>query len=179
MTMHATLAHAPSPMPWLRLRKAERSDIGALLALEHKAFATDRLSRRSLERLIASPSAEVIVAEHRRDLAGMAIVLFRRGSTIARLYSIAVAPHAGGRGVAPMLLEEAEQAALAHGARLMRLEVHERNHAAICGTARAATANSAGNAAITRTGPTLYGSRSDSCYAAQPSARPALCPSDD
>jgi ribosomal protein S18 acetylase RimI-like enzyme len=131
MTVHATLAHAPSPGHELRLRKAERSDIDALLALEHKAFATDRLSRRSLGRLLISPSAEVIVAEHGPHLAGVVIVLLRRGSTVARLYSIAVAPHAGGRGVAPMLLEEAEQAALARGARLMRLEVHERNHAAI------------------------------------------------
>ena len=44
----------------------------------------------------------VLVAEHDGDLAGTAIVLFRPRSAVARLYSIAVAPHKGGRGVGPI-----------------------------------------------------------------------------
>src|SRR5262249_57814600 len=60
-----------------------------------------------------------------------AMVLSGSGSVVARLYSIAVAPHAGGRGVASMLIDAAEEASLARGARLMRLEVHHANHAAI------------------------------------------------
>jgi hypothetical protein len=50
---------------------------------------------------------------------------------VARLYSIAVAPHMSGRGVGPMLLRAAEDAALARDCRTIRLEVHETNHAAI------------------------------------------------
>jgi hypothetical protein len=73
----------------------------------------------------------VLVAVENAQLAGIVIVLFRSGSVVARLYSIAIAPHAGGRGVASMLLEAAEAAALARDCRSIRLEVHHANHAAI------------------------------------------------
>src|ERR1700682_5803928 len=91
VTMPSNLAHAP--MPEVRVRPAERGDIDALVKLEHRVFATDRLSRRSLQRFLRSPSAEVIVAVENAQLAGIVIVLFRSRSVIARLYSIAVAPH--------------------------------------------------------------------------------------
>ena len=127
--MPSNLAHAP--VADIRTRKAERGDIDALIELEHRVFATDRLSRRSLQRFLKSPTAEVLVAEVGGKLAGTAIVLFRPHSAIARLYSIAVAPHMGGRGVAAMLLAAAEAAALARGCLAIRLEVHQTNHAAI------------------------------------------------
>ena len=88
--MSSTLAHAP--VPEVCVRKAEHGDVDALAALEHRVFATDRLSRRSLQRFLKSPSADVIVAQDDTGLAGNAIVLFRPRSVIARLYSIAVAP---------------------------------------------------------------------------------------
>ena len=122
---------ARKPVAEVHTRKAEPGDVDALTELEQRVFATDRLSRRSLRRFLTSPSAEVIVAEQGHQLAGTAIVLFRPRSVVARLYSIAVAPHMGGRGVAPMLLDAAEGAALARGCRAIRLEVHQTNHAAI------------------------------------------------
>jgi ribosomal protein S18 acetylase RimI-like enzyme len=132
--MSSTLAHAP--VPPMCVRKAERGDVDALAALEHRVFATDRLSRRSLQRFLKSPTADVLVAQDDSAIAetalvGNAIVLFRPRSVIARLYSIAVAPPMGGRGVGAMLLAAAEAAALARGCRAIRLEVHVTNHAAI------------------------------------------------
>ena len=129
VTMSSTLAHAPDPA--VCVRNAERGDLDALAALEHRVFATDRLSRRSLQRFLRAPSAEVLVAQDHTGLAGNAIVLFRPRSVIARLYSIAVAPAMSGRGVGTMLLAAAEAAALARGCRAIRLEVHVTNHAAI------------------------------------------------
>src|SRR5262245_56095285 len=129
VTMSPRLAHLPAP--GIRVRKAARGDLDALVELEAPVFATDRLSRRSLRRFLASPSAEIVVAQLGERLAGTAIVLFRPRALVARLYSIAVAPHMGGRGVAPMLLAAAEAAALARGCRAIRLEVHVTNHAAI------------------------------------------------
>ncbi len=125
--MHPERAHPPE----VRTRKATRGDVAALIELEHRVFATDRLSRRSLERFLRSPSAQVIVAEEGGKLAGTAIVVFRARSATARLYSIAVAPKSGGRGIGTLLLAAAEAAALGRGCRKMRLEVHAGNHAAI------------------------------------------------
>jgi ribosomal protein S18 acetylase RimI-like enzyme len=129
VTMPSHPAHPPAPD--IRVRKAARDDLDALVELEERVFATDRLSRRSLRRFLASPSAELVVAQLASRLAGTAIVLFRPRALVARLYSIAVAPAMGGRGVAPMLLAAAEAAALARGCRALRLEVHVTNHAAI------------------------------------------------
>ena len=129
VTMPSNLAHAPAPQ--IRVRKAARGDTDALIELEHRVFATDRLSRRSLQRFLRSPTAEVIVAQAGSRLAGTAIVLFRPRFLVARLYSIAVAPHMGGRGVGQMLLEAAEAAARARDCRAIRLEVHQTNHTAI------------------------------------------------
>jgi ribosomal protein S18 acetylase RimI-like enzyme len=116
----------------VRVRKAGRGDLDALMELEQRVFATDRLSRRSFRRFLTSPSAEVIVAdENGGALAGVAIVLFRPRSAAARLYSIAVAPPMSGRGVAATLLDAAEEAALSRHCRSIRLEVHHTNQAAI------------------------------------------------
>jgi ribosomal protein S18 acetylase RimI-like enzyme len=130
VAMSTHVAH--QPLPQVQIRTAGPGDLDALMELEHRVFATDRLSRRSLRRLLKSASARVLVAEGAGGhLAGTAIVLFRPRSAVARLYSIAVAPHMGGRGVGPMLLAAAEAAAITHGATSIRLEVHDGNHAAI------------------------------------------------
>jgi len=117
--------------PDLRVRPARRTDFDALMELERRVFATDRLSRRSLRRLLMSPSALVTVAEVGGRLAGAAVVLFRAHATVGRLYSIAVAPPMSGKGVAVALLAAAERAAAARKCRCIRLEVHETNAAAI------------------------------------------------
>jgi ribosomal protein S18 acetylase RimI-like enzyme len=128
--MPSNLAHVS--LSQVRVRTAERRDLDALMELERRVFATDRLSRRSFRHFLASPTAHVLVAEENGNgLAGAAILLFRPRSAAARLYSIAVAPHMSGRGVAAMLLDAAEDAALARDRRSIRLEVHHTNHAAI------------------------------------------------
>src|SRR5215475_233490 len=124
------MASRPTHSPPVRIRAAKARDLDALVELESRVFATDRLSRRSLRRFLTSASAVLMVAE-RDGLAGTAIVLFRPGSAVARLYSIAVAPHMSGKGVAKRLLKAAELSARQRGCDTMRLEVHEPNHAAI------------------------------------------------
>jgi ribosomal protein S18 acetylase RimI-like enzyme len=101
------------------------------MELEQRVFTTDQLSRQSMRRLLRSRSARVIVAETGGQLAGAAVVLFRRGATVARLYSIAVVPQMSGQGVATSLLEAVEAAAGAGRCDRVRLEVHDKNAAAI------------------------------------------------
>jgi ribosomal protein S18 acetylase RimI-like enzyme len=101
------------------------------MALERSVFASDQLSRRSMRRLLQSPSGAVLVLEEDGRLGGAAVLLFRTGSAAARLYSIAVAPQRSRHGLGAMLLEAAEAAAVARGCRSMRLEVHAANAAAL------------------------------------------------
>jgi len=107
------------------------SDLEALVALENAVFDVDVLSRRSFRRFLAARGADLIVAEEAGLFAGYALVLYRPRSRLARLYSIAVAPHAGKRGVGPRLLAAAEQAAVGKRRQAMRLEVHAHNTRAI------------------------------------------------
>jgi len=107
------------------------SDLDGLVGIEQAVFSTDRLSRRSFRRLLARPTAALMVAEADGRLAGYVLVLYPPRSTLARLYSIAVAPHSGRRGVGTQLLAAAERAARRRGRRAMRLEVHEHNSRAI------------------------------------------------
>lgn len=113
------------------IRRAARTDLDGLLALEAAAFPGDRMSRASFRSLLGRPSALTFVAEDGRGLLGYALVLFRRGARVARLYSIAVDARARGRGLAQRLLDAAEEAALERGAARMSLEVREDNAGAI------------------------------------------------
>jgi len=112
-----------------KFRAAAAADIGVLSDLENRSFLTDRISRSSFRRLVASPSAAVTVASFGTAIAGYALVLFRAGSRIARLYSLAVAPEF--RGLGRDLLDAAEASAASRGCRALRLEVREDNPRAI------------------------------------------------
>lgn len=113
------------------LRRPHQGDLADLVAIENAAFPGDRLSRRSIRRLLLSPSAATILAEWEGRVAGYAVVLFRRGTKASRLYSIAVAPGFTGKRVGARLLEAAEEAARARGRTLMRLEVRADNRTAL------------------------------------------------
>lgn len=120
----------PRPEPSFEPRRARADDVAALVALEAGSFATDRLTRRGFRHLVASPTAACLVGETGGELAGYALVLFRRNAGVARLYSLAVAPTWRGRGIAGRLMEAAEDAARERGARWLRLEMREDDAAA-------------------------------------------------
>jgi ribosomal protein S18 acetylase RimI-like enzyme len=119
-------------MTRVRYRLADKSDVTALCDLEERCFSTDRLSRRSFTRFVGTDRANLLVAEEDDDrLVGYSLILFHRGTSLARLYSIAIAPEARGRGIAETLLQRGEEAAVARSRVFMRLEVHTGNHSAI------------------------------------------------
>ncbi|MDG4910387.1 GNAT family N-acetyltransferase/peptidase C39 family protein [Mesorhizobium sp. WSM4898] len=113
------------------IRKARASDVDDLAAIEKAVFSSDRLSRRSFRQLIEHETAEMLVAENDGHVAGYAVVLFRKGSGVARLYSIAVGPFFGNLGIGRQLLAAAEEAAYEHDRMMLRLEVREDNQRAI------------------------------------------------
>ncbi|TIO73833.1 MAG: GNAT family N-acetyltransferase [Mesorhizobium sp.] len=113
------------------IRKARASDVDDLAAIEKAVFSGDRLSRRSFRQFIERETAEMLVAENTGHVAGYAVVLFRKGSGVARLYSIAVGPFFGNLGIGRQLLAAAEEAAYEHDRMMLRLEVREDNQRAI------------------------------------------------
>jgi ribosomal protein S18 acetylase RimI-like enzyme len=115
----------------VEIRKALASDVDDLAAIENAVFSGDRISRRSFRGLIERETAEALVAVGDGRIAGYAIVLFRKGSGVARLYSIATAPDFGGQGVGRLLLDAAEDAAFEHDRMMLRLEVRQDNGRAI------------------------------------------------
>ena len=113
------------------IRRATPRDAMVLSNLENRTFSGDRISLRSFRRLLRRESAAVLVAEHGDQPAGYAMVLFRRNSRAARLYSIAIDSRHAGRGLGRALLAASEKYAARCGAKAMRLEVREDNTAAI------------------------------------------------
>lgn len=94
-------------MSELTIRQATPNDLDALCALESASFSYDQIGRRSFRRLLASPTATVLVCNRDQQLLAYAIILTRRNSRYCRLYSMATSDLARGQGVGMALLSHA------------------------------------------------------------------------
>ena len=116
----------------IRVRPARLADLPALVALEQRSFATDRLSARQFRHhVLGRGNSLLLVAVGDGRLCGNALVLFRAGTRRARLYSIVVAREARGKGTGEHLLARVEREARARGASELALEVRHDNAAAV------------------------------------------------
>ena len=126
----------PSRSATVKLRRGRRSDLDALVALEHalfdsQFFAGHLIARASFRRLLASPGATFLVAEAGKQIGAQigaqvgayVLVLYRANSGAARIYSIGVAARFRRRGLARSLVAAAEKDAVRRGRKAMRLEV--------------------------------------------------------
>lgn len=113
------------------IRPASLEDLEPLLDLEEASFDGDRLTRRRLRHLLTRANAAVFVAEDDEGLTGSMVVLFRRTTGTAHVYSIAVARRARGQGVGRRLLDEAEREAWRRERAWMRAEIRKDNTASI------------------------------------------------
>lgn len=112
------------------IRAAKLDDLDSLVELESRCFDTDRLSARNFRHLLRHGNDELLVAEVDGALAGYSLTLFRRSTSLARLYSVAVDPRYRGRQIGRALVLAAQASALERGATRMRLEVRQDNLAA-------------------------------------------------
>jgi ribosomal protein S18 acetylase RimI-like enzyme len=113
------------------VREAGLDDLDAIEGIENESFETDRVSRRSLRAFLRAPRRPVIAATMDGELAGYALVSLRKGSRIARIYSLAVAARFARRGVGRALLQACEAYASRSGRATLALEVRYDNASAI------------------------------------------------
>ena len=115
----------------MSIRPATQADIDALVALEASFPEEDRFDRRTWRRLLSGHASVLVCAPPREGLLAAAVMLYRKGAAVGRLYSITVAPEARGKGLARALMAACEADAAERGARAVRLEVRSSNSSAI------------------------------------------------
>jgi ribosomal protein S18 acetylase RimI-like enzyme len=113
------------------IRPARLQDLEALVAVEKRSFDVDRFSRRSFRYLLTKANAETLVYEEQGQVLAYVMLLFNTGTSLARLYSLAVDPVLRGRGIGSALIAAAEESAVAHDCINLRLEVRRDNTTAI------------------------------------------------
>jgi ribosomal protein S18 acetylase RimI-like enzyme len=116
------------------IRDAGRDDARRIARVEQGAFdEDDRFSMRQIQRLIVNPRARVLVAEIEGEVIGWSVTLIRshRRWRSGRVYSVAVDPAHGGKGVGRDLLARAVSLLEEDGISRIYLEVREENLPAI------------------------------------------------
>lgn len=116
--------------PTVSIRSARASDLPSLVAIE-SLFPSDRMPPRQFRHQLLRGKGRLRVASAGGRVLGYALTMFRTGTRVARLYSIAVHPDARGNGIGAALLDDAERGARRRGCDRLRLEVRVRNRAAI------------------------------------------------
>ncbi len=113
------------------IRPATLDDLDALVDIEDRCFDSDRLSRRSFRYLLTEGNAETLVEEQGGVIRGYTMLLFNTGTSLARLYSLAVDPAQQRKGIASKLVEASENAARQNDCVSLRLEIRKDNNASI------------------------------------------------
>lgn len=106
-------------------------DIHQLVALENECFSSDRISRRSFRNFLNTRTAKILIAQQQTKILGCAVILFRKNSKNARIYSLVVHPNYRHRGIAAKLNQASEEIARKQNCTKLILEVRSDNRAAI------------------------------------------------
>src|SRR3546814_15433581 len=87
-----------------------------------RSFDSDRLSRRNFRHLLTRGKAACLVEEEEGRIRGYVMLLFHGGTSLARLYSLAVDPEHRGQGIGEALLKAAEACGLERANASLRSE---------------------------------------------------------
>lgn len=114
----------------LTIKLADRAEIDALVKIEKGTFDAalyPLMSKRNFSHLLTHGHADIWLAWVDGQAVGDAVVFYRKNSSYARLYSIAVLPSHQGGLVGKALLEAAEAAAQKRGLKGMVQEIRADN----------------------------------------------------
>ena len=115
----------------MKFRAGKKSDISALVGLEKKSFDSDQLSDRSFKYFMDLSHGEILVLEVGGEIVGYGVLVFHRGTALARLYSLAIDKRHSGKGLGRKLLNRLEGLARERGSTYLRLEVKSSDKSAI------------------------------------------------
>lgn len=112
-------------------RDATMDDVNALADIENQCFNNDRLSKRQFKYWIKASNKVLILATVDNTIVGYGLVILRKGTSLARLYSLALLSEHRGKGIAVALMKLLEDACVLQKRAYLRLEVSENNVPAI------------------------------------------------
>lgn len=114
------------------VRKAQQSDIPAILEIEWECFREDSFSKEQFAYLInRSKGTFYVIMEGDDRVIAYISLLFHGGTHYLRIYSIAVHPDFRGKGLAQVLMDQTIRTAEECKAAKITLEVKVTNTAAI------------------------------------------------
>lgn len=110
---------------------ATLADLEQLVDLEQFLFETDESSRKNLRYLIQRATVIVVRTERERNIRGYAVLLNRKNSRKARIYSLGVAESISRTGIGTQLVCTLEEIAAVRKCTSLTLEVGDTNKAAL------------------------------------------------
>jgi ribosomal protein S18 acetylase RimI-like enzyme len=113
------------------IRIATLDDLEKLVDIENRCFETDRISRRNFRHLLTKANAATLLDEQDGQVRGYAMLLFNTGTSLARMYSIAIAPAFRTAGIGKDLVKQCEKLALERDCVSLRLEIRRDNAASL------------------------------------------------
>jgi ribosomal-protein-alanine acetyltransferase len=114
----------------INIRCAEITDLPALSQIEARCFTHFKLKEQNLRRFLQNGTASILVAELNNQICGHLVMLYRKNSSLARLYSIAIDGPYRQLQLGTQLLKEAERHVRERGLRSIILEVSSDNQTA-------------------------------------------------
>ncbi len=114
-----------------KMRNATLADIPKLVQLENSSFDGEQLSADNFKYALKKAHASLRVYEEKKEIAGYFLLFFHKGTSLARVYSVAVSPKYRGQGIGKKLLDDIDEVAIDRDCTYVRLEVKESNKGAI------------------------------------------------
>lgn len=115
----------------MNIRTAKPEDTNALYEIETACFNPDQYHqthKRQIRYLLTKGNADILLLEDKTGICGYSIILYKKRSTLGRLYSIAVKPELQGGEIGKKIFDASENAVKKRGLKGMILEIREDNN---------------------------------------------------